>query len=144
MNIQFNESLFKAELEKAINEELNKAKLNVVRQLSIIGEKCINQARNSELKGRDYQDQTGNLRASVGYIVVCDGEIVANSGFQNGEGGENGKKYAESLAVNYPSGVALVVVAGMNYAEYVAAKGYDVLDSAELLAERLCKQISIV
>ena len=33
-------------------------------------------------------------------------------------------------------GVALVVVAGMNYAAYVEAKGYNVLSSAEHLAER--------
>ena len=29
----------------------------------------------------------------------------------------------------------------MKYASYVSAKGYDVLDSAELLAEKLAKEL---
>ncbi len=142
MQISFNDSQFKAALDRAINEEVEKEKLRVVRELCIIGEQCVNQARISERKGRDYQDQTGNLRASVGYIVVCDGEICELAGFDDTkEGASVGREYAQKLAANHPQGFALIVVAGMNYAEYVAAKGYDVLDSAELLAERLCKEI---
>jgi hypothetical protein len=40
-----------------------------------------------------------------------------------------------SLAGNYPKGYVLIVVAGMNYATYVEAKGYNVLSTAEHLAQ---------
>ncbi|MGV4578106.1 hypothetical protein ACQ1R5_10635 [Ornithobacterium rhinotracheale] len=38
--------------------------------------------------------------------------------------------------MKYPRGYVLVVVAGMNYALYVESKGYNVLSTAEQLAER--------
>lgn len=54
----------------------------------------------------------------------------------NGERGvRNGQTIAERVGKN-TKGVALVVVAGMNYAAYVEAKGKNVLSSAEHLAER--------
>ena len=47
-----------------------------------------------------------------------------------------GALLAERLAGEYPTGIVLIVVAGMKYAIYVADRGYDVLDSAEDLARR--------
>ena len=38
-------------------------------------------------------------------------------------------------------GIVLIVTAGMNYAEYVEARGYNVLSSAELKAEPLIKSL---
>ena len=55
------------------------------------------------------------------------------------EAATKGIKAGQSVAENIgkeTKGVALVVVAGMNYAAYVEAKGYNVLASAEHLAER--------
>ena len=55
------------------------------------------------------------------------------------EAAPKGIKVGQSVAENIgkeTKGVALVVVAGMNYAAYVEAKGYNVLASAEHLAER--------
>ena len=142
MKISFDENQFMKELDEAISAEIERERFKVIRQLSIIGEQCVNQARISERKGRDYKDQTGNLRASVGYVIVADGEIQELSGFEGArEGAQTGMQYAQDLAAKHPTGFALIVVAGMNYAEYVAAKGYDVLDSAELLAEKLCKEL---
>lgn len=48
---------------------------------------------------------------------------------------KSGQTIAEKVGKE-TKGVALVVVAGMNYAAYVEAKGYNVLSSAEHLAER--------
>lgn len=145
MKVRVN-SDFQREIEREFEKEMERVHEGIIRQLCIIGEECVNAARITSMKGRDYEDQSGNLRGSVGYIVVYDGEIVQGGGFQpvNGstEGCEKGKAFAESLAGRY-KGYALVVVAGMNYAEYVAAKGYDVLDTAELVAERLCKNLKI-
>lgn len=141
MGVSFNEAEFMQELEESMSAELEKVRRQIIRELSIIGERCINEAR---LKG-SYTDHTGNLRSSVGYVIVEDGQIAQLGGFEpvNGakEGSEAGKEYARSLATNYPQGYTLIVVAGMHYAEYVAAKGYDVLDSSELLARQLADKL---
>jgi hypothetical protein len=104
--------------------------------LFLLGEKCVNEARNFG----SYTDRTGNLRSSVGYGVFKDGRPISYSDFQQvakgTEGGIEGRALLDRIAGQYPSGYALVVVAGMKYAVYVEAKGYNVLSSAELLAER--------
>lgn len=145
MKVNSNASDFDNELAAAIQNELRNAHNEIVRQLCVVGETAINYARNTSLKGRDYLDQTGNLRSSVGYIVVADGEIQMIAGFEPvggaQEGAEVGNQYARELAANHPTGYALIVVAGMNYAEYVSAKGYDVLDTAELKARELLEKL---
>jgi hypothetical protein len=55
---------------------------------------------------------------------------------EGGEGSSGGLKYAKQLAAEYPKHVVLIVVAGMNYAHYVNNMGLDILDSAEILAEK--------
>ena len=102
------------------------------------------------MKG-DYIDQTGNLRSSIGAIILLDGQIVSRSGFEVVMGGSSGTNegltYAQQIAAAYPRGVALVVVAGMNYAAHVAARGRDVLSSAVLKAEdiipRMMRQLNL-
>lgn len=109
--------------------------------LMYVGESCVTEARNN---GR-YQDQTGNLRSSIGYVVVDNGRIVhqgASQKFMEGTQGETeGIKYARQLALEVSKGIALIVSAGMEYAVYVEARGLNVLSSAELLAESLTPQL---
>ena len=113
----------------------------IINNFSYIGELVLNEARSTN----SYKDQTGNLRSSLGYVVVVDGRVADISGFaevKNGqEGSKTGADYARELARKFPKGIVLIVCAGMNYAAYVSAKGYDVIDSAELLAERLVPQM---
>ena len=129
------------EIERELMGAIERMKQAVIYDLQVIGEKCVNEAR---MKG-SYKDQTGNLRSSTGYVLIVDGEIVSESAFdvvKDGQtGSDEGKAFAESLVKDYPTGIALVVVAGKNYAEYVAARGYDVLDSAELLGEQLVQKM---
>lgn len=98
-----------------------------------LGERCVAQARD---KG-SYQDRTGNLRNSIGYVVLRDGVKVGGSNPIRQEG----KKFLEELSWKYRNGIVLIIVAGMNYATYVEARNYDVLTSAELLAERLVPKL---
>lgn len=87
--------------------------------------------------------QTGALLSSTGYTIFVDG-VALHSQFDAASGSEsnaaqNGIKAGQALAEKVgknTKGVALVVVAGMNYAAYVEAKGYNVLSSAEHLAQR--------
>ena len=109
----------------------------IINRLQALGEECINNAR---LEG-SYTDQTGNLRASIGYIIVSNGKVVKRSSYSGsfGKGGAEGKKAArdllDELVSKYSSGIALIVVAGMNYAAKVESMGKNVLSSAEHYAE---------
>ena len=82
-----------------------------------------------------YQDQTNNLRSSIGYVVYNNGVKIAEDFSQSGAGTkgggatgiEKGKKVAEEAAKEFPNDIVGVVVAGENYALYVESKGYDVI-----------------
>lgn len=125
-----------ADIERMLQEKIAKYQEKIVRILRIVGEKCINEARTNG----SYQDQTGNLRSSIGYIVLKDGKPIEKGGFKLTKSGGNGQKEGETfinkVISQYPSGFVLVVVAGMKYAAYVEARNYNVLSSAELLAEK--------
>lgn len=123
-----------------IAEQVERQQLVLVRRLLYCAEEITNAARQTN----SYKDQTGNLRSSLGCVVAVDGKVVGEYGFEvvlNGhEGVEDGKRYIRELVAQFPKGIALIAVAGKNYATYVSAKGYDVLDSAELLADKLVPQ----
>lgn len=119
-------------LEKRIEENNRR----LLQQLQYVGESCLIKARTDG----SYTDQTGNLRNSIGYVIADNRSIVSTAGFS--QNGEDGKKTATQKAVDTKGdNMVLVVASGMNYASYVAAKGYDVLDSAELIVPRLMKQL---
>lgn len=103
----------------------------IINTLAYLGELCINHARSL----KTYQDQTGNLRSSIGYLIVKDGRVVRTNFAGNSQGQGRGRDVARQLADEHPSGYALIVVAGMNYATAVESRGLDVLASAEQLAE---------
>lgn len=125
------------EIDAYMAEQIKRIEYALVRTLQYVGERCLIAAR----KSKSYRDITGNLRSSVGYVVSVDGNVVNNSDFGTvkigSKGTMEGYNYACSLVSQFPQGICLIVVAGMNYAAYVSAKGKDVLDSAELLAEQL-------
>ena len=54
---------------------------------------------------------------------------------------KHNQELIEKIKAKYPKGLVLIVVAGKNYAAYVEAKGYNVLSSAELMAENILKQL---
>lgn len=128
-------------IQAAIKQDVAAKRLALIRRMTYIGEQAVNQMRSA---GK-YKDQTGNLRSSTGYLVIMDGKVVSESEFQTvkdgADGSKSGKKFAEEVARQHPTGIVLVVVAGMSYAVYVNAKGLDVIDSGELIAKRLVKTI---
>lgn len=126
----------KGEIDAFLRSELERIHELTVRMLCFLGEKCVVEARSNG----QYVDQTGNLRSSIGYVVVYNGQIIDVSDFnpvkQGADGAKEGRALAEKLARNYKRGYALIVVAGMNYAAYVEAmEGKVVLTSAELFAK---------
>lgn len=140
---------------EAIREMQERVRRVLIRNLAYVGEQVVNTARNlpsppATMAGKphkpNYIDWSANLRSSIGYVLAEDGKIVSESSFEPVKGGEEGARkgrdFAESLAKEHDKGLVLIVVAGMEYARYVANKGYDVLDSAELLAKKLVPEIS--
>ena len=74
---------------------------------------------------------------SIAYAVVKDKEIVYyDATTQPGEGAEEALKLAMKIASSLPNKFSLIIVAGMNYAAYVEAKGYNVILPAELKAKK--------
>lgn len=127
-----------------VAEQVERMQNAVVYNLCAVGEQVLNAGRSTN----SYKDQTGNLRSSIGYVVAVDGNIVqisdfapSDKGTDKATGQREGKAYAMSLISRFPHGIVLIVVAGMKYASYVSAKGYDVLESSELLAQKLVPEM---
>lgn len=136
-----------AQFWESIEASLSEMKESVFQRLAYIGEASVKKAREMG----NYQDRTANLRSSIGYMIVMDGEVVtqstpvqAGSGSTDGsEGIAQGTALLNKLKGELPSkGAVLVVCAGMQYAWYVENVHHkDVLASAELEAERLVKKM---
>ena len=116
------------------------AQYETVKMFARLGEECVNEARDRPSED-SWNDVTGNLRSSVGYVVSVDGEPQLMSAFKqvlNGtEGVRKGQKHATELAKHINKGYGLTVVAGMEYAAIVEARDDKcVLASAELLGRK--------
>lgn len=126
-----------SEIDRYTEQELKRLQTVLIKSLQYCGEQVLNTARSTN----SYKDQTGNLRSSLGYVIAVDGRVVYKSDFQTvkqgRDGSEQGAKFAKELVRRFPHGVCLIVVAGMEYAAHVKNKGYDVLDSSELLADKI-------
>lgn len=129
----------KDDVRKRFDAFLNEIEKKQIARLQRLGEMCLVEARTN----KGYMMQTGALLSSTGYEVFVDG-VAIHSQFDAASGAESnaaetgiksGQSIAESIGKG-TKGIALVVVAGMNYAAYVEAKGFNVLSSAEHLVER--------
>lgn len=119
---------------KALLAEVDR---QLIESLTRVGEEAVKLAKMIPPE-RGFKDCTGNLRSSIGYVVLVDGKPV-NVAFAAVKGGHAGVNEGQRLALQVGSkteGYALVVVAGMNYAVHVESKGRDVLTSAEKFAEK--------
>ena len=109
-----------------------------IRVLSRLGEECVNEARDRSSE-ESWNDQTGNLRSSIGYTVARNGDAIHTSQFpavkDGSEGKRKGRAFALEVAKRLSADYGLVVVAGMPYASNVEDMDNKVvLASAELLA----------
>lgn len=83
-----------------------------------------------------FNDQTGALRSSIGFLIFYNGKEV-HSDFKgdNAEGKTRGREFARSIGADNQDGWALITVAGMEYAGWVEALGYDVITGSTMNAE---------
>ena len=140
---------------KYVDEQLERMQKALIYNLQYIGEQCVAHARSLPSPSAEagdaphqpnYIDRTGNLRSSIGYVVAVNGKVVESNRFpavkSGSDGANEGAKFATEVATReFPEGIVLVVVAGMRYAAHLSAKGYDVLDSSEVLAGKLVPQL---
>lgn len=143
-----------SEVHETLMREAERVERLTIRALSKLGEQCVTKIRD-RAGDKSWYDQTGNLRSSVGYVIAHNKNIIQYSTFnqvkQGSEGVKTGKDLAKELAKRYSNNYVLIVVAGMNYAEFVEAMdNKDVLASTELWAgeqvplmlEKLKRQIA--
>ena len=146
----------KKAIEQIIQRRINYLIQRMIETLCYVGEEVIKYARDPDR--RRYIDRTGNLTSSIGYVVLNEGEVVVESSFKpvaaselkrdkkdatpiDGlTGSAEGEAFLNKLKSENPTGLALIVVAGMPYAKLVEAKGFDVLESAELETEENVKR----
>lgn len=132
------EANFTGDIDGTFKAFLLEIERQIIESLCRIGEEAVSMAKTIPPE-RGFTDQTGNLRSSMGYVVLKDGKPL-NINFEAVKGGNIGAQEGERLAVqvggSYTEGYTLVVVAGMKYAVYVESKGRDVLTSAEKQAEK--------
>ena len=119
-------------------------KHNTIQALSKLGEECVKYVRDRTPE-ESWKDHTGNLRSSVGYMVLYDGQPVQQGGFKpttapegNGaQGRAEGEKFLKEVVtqISKENSFSLVLVAGMNYADKVEAlENKNVLAGAHLFA----------
>jgi hypothetical protein len=129
----------KSEFDKLIKQIADIVHEEMCKALAYLGEQC--EARIKDRSAEEsWIDRTGNLRSSIGYGVYAKGKKYIESAFDavfsGSFGSSQGKRYLDSLSSMYANVYALVVVAGMSYADYVEAiEGKDVLASTELWAK---------
>lgn len=67
-----------------------------------------------------YNDQTANLRSSIGGAVLKNGKPISYRGFEGlAYGTGKGLEFINSLISNFGKGYVILIVAGMEYATYV-------------------------
>lgn len=114
---------------------MDRAEERIYRLLQHAGEEFVKIAR----KKGNYQDRTGNLRSSIGYVIVKDGDILTENYELSEKGSElhpgmrEAKRLVSELASVYSDGWVLVGVAAMPYAVYVEA--IDNLDVISIATE---------
>lgn len=133
---------FLAEMPKKIEEI-------IVNVFAHTGETIINKIKDRPDGKPNWTDDTGNLRSSVGYIIYVGGkeavvggfDLVNNKGSNPSSGIDVGKSFAKKVALSINDAkYALVIAAGMNYAEWVEKKDYDVILFVEGEARDMVKK----
>lgn len=133
------------EVERWFNYYVDRAEEKMYELMQRAGEEFVKIARE---KGK-YTDHTGNLRSSVGYVIVANGRVLSEN-FELSKGGTDkvtgkrrAKRLAEELATFYNKGFVLIGVAGMKYAVIVEAMdNKDVISLAASHTEDLIRKQS--
>src|SRR5687768_10758084 len=120
MSVKIVPKFTKADIKKML--ELKKQRIldAITQRLQRIGEKFVTNARNKTKAEGGFGDITGNLRSSIGYVILYNGaQLNADFDGKTAEGVVFAKKAVADISAKYPTGFCLIVVAGMEYAAAV-------------------------
>jgi len=145
MDLKFQPRFNDEQLKTILRDRFSKIEQAAISRLQLVGEKFVTNARNDGA----YKDHTGNLRSSVGYVILKDGIQIAQNfkAFPQvdpkakgaGQGVEKAQaaidEIAAKLAAQYPRSLILICVAGMDYAAAVESKGFDVITANSIKAK---------
>ena len=130
-----------SEIEAYMRRQIENREKAIIYKMASIGEEVVNLAKIT----RGYTDRTGNLVSSTGYVLVKDGKVINGGRFEQSlkgaEGQKQGETFAAEIAAQMPAGIGIVVVAGMKYAAFVEAKGFNVLAISEIKAKQLVQDM---
>ena len=130
------------DIERTLNKLEGDIREKAIEFYKYIGENFVNMARD---KG-NYTDRTGNLRSSIGFVIVENGEILyedyqlADKGSDRGTGMQKAKEFAQHMSGQL-EGIGLIGFAGMEYAAAVENRdGYDVIDGSTPAIQKLMRE----
>jgi len=142
MKSGFTPMFTQGDIDSFVNRFVDRAEEKLLNMLTAAGEMFVRYARES---GR-YIDHTGNLRSSIGYVIVKNGKIASRNfkkqdvGTEGSEDVNKAEKLARELANTHNTGLVLIGVAGMEYAVYVEAmESKDVITGANIKTEAWMK-----
>lgn len=142
MKSGFTPMFTQGDIDSFVNRFVDRAEEKLLNMLTAAGEMFVRYARES---GR-YIDHTGNLRSSIGYVIVRNGKLASRNfkkqdvGTEGSEGVNKAEKLARELANTHNTGLVLIGVAGMEYALYVEAmESKDVITGANIKTEAWMK-----
>lgn len=109
---------------KGVQRQVDDLYTRIIQVFIRAGEKFVKDARGQvqDHAQGTYEDQTTNLRNSIAYFIYHDGQKVKEN--QVGNAISNIQQIEDTIR---PRGIQLIGIAGMNYASYVEAKGYNVI-----------------
>ena len=123
LKTNFNES-------KSLTELMKKSAMvedDIIRSMQYAGEKFVRDAREMTKAQGGFGDVTGNLRSSIGYFILKDGEIIQED-FKGNTVGQSTSK-SELAKIGKSRGYQLIGIAGMEYASHVESRGLNVISN---------------
>lgn len=125
-------------IEAYFQQQAQRAEQAILNAYNLAGLEFVREARLKTATEGGFNDITGNLRSSIGYIILKNGKITAED-FQPSDNGTDretgvaqGLNFANIVASEYGRGIVLICVAGMEYAAAVESKGKDVITGSTL------------
>jgi hypothetical protein len=109
----------KVELNTYLRAQSQVIEKSMIYRLEYLVAQLVNHAKLSA----GYEDQTSNLKSSIGGVLLKDRKPITYTGFVNqgnATDGENkGVDFMSKVSQSQPNGYVIVLVAGMEYATYV-------------------------
>lgn len=124
----FSQSSIHSQLE----QKIMRLQAEIVERLTAVGDAF----KKFSSGNKGYQNYTGNLESSIGYVILKDGRIIvqnfeaASSGTDRQSGVRKAEAMAQELKADYPSGYILLGFAAEGYALLVESQGKDVVTGA--------------